>query len=623
MKKEKIISEIKKRIKNFIRWFDFSGESFTFKYKDEDKLSTIFGGIIFISFYIFAIFYFIGILSPLHGMKVFELKYYDKNLNGTDGFDNDLKLFERTSAFAFGLTNNNHDYKHNSIYNIYDLFILETRHNSNGWNIPRYIRQCTKEDFIDFDYNQIIRDNINNLKCFDPTLLPYIHISKPDITYFTITVKSKYPGNETHDNLIAHYLTENDCRLQIYYTDISLDLENPKNPLSFNTSSMFLQLNPILIQKRDIYYMNYHLINDGEFYQMLFNFEEPRKETGLSRVVDYAVYKGLNRSVNNYKDNDIYERIYIKQDNRKILIKKEYKNLLVFYGEKSSLLLSLYWILCFFFSLYDKEKANHSISKKLFYFEGIENNRFKEFKKIKEIIYSNQVEERIIHTRINNISTYIRNITSNDVLTVNSIKANTNSNHNDNLEGNNKDKNKKEKLIDYSSFNLFEMFMNNKLCFCKTKKFESKVNLFKQAHKIIDDKLDIVLYIRNAILLEIINNIQLENKNIIDFLSRPIIYLNNEKERNKNSENEINDTASNASIEIDEEEIEQKKIDEKMNMPPIEVLKQFNSDNYKSAYHLNSDILSQKIEKLLKKEHKTRAEMKLLIYLKKQLKGVH
>ena len=102
MKKEKIIYEIKKRIKNFIRWFDFYGESFTFKYKDEDKLSTIFGGIIFISFYIFAIFYFIGIFSPLHGMKVFELKYYDKNLNsinetyGTHELDNDPKLFERT-----------------------------------------------------------------------------------------------------------------------------------------------------------------------------------------------------------------------------------------------------------------------------------------------------------------------------------------------------------------------------------------------------------------------------------------------------------------------------------------------------------------------------------------------
>ena len=367
------------------------------------------------------------------------------------------------------------------------------------------------------------------------------------------------------------------------------------------------------------YYTNdFHILSEN-----FFNNEYTGRITVFSRVENYAVYKGLNRSLNNFPDNDVYGKIYIKADNRRIEIRKKFRNLFDIYNDYSISLLTIYWIISFIFSIYDREKANHSISKKLFYFEGIENNRFKEFKKIKEIIDLNQVKERINHNRINNISIYIRNIPSSDILTVNSAEGNINPIYNSNLEQNNKDKNKKEKLINYSSFNLFDMIKSYKLCCCKTKEFESKVNLFKQAHKIIDDKLDIVLYIRNTILLEIINNIQLENKNIIDFLSRPIIYLNNGKERNKNSENEINDTATNASIEIDEEEIEQKKIDEKMKMPPIEVLKQFNSDNYKSAYHLNSDILSQKIEKLLKKEHKTRAEMKLLIYLKKQLKGVH
>ena len=43
------------------------------------------------------------------------------------------------------------------------------------------------------------------------------------------------------------------------------------------------------------------------------------------------------------------------------------------------------------------------------------------------------------------------------------------------------------------------------------------------------------------ILFEIINNIQLENKNIINFLSRPIIYLNDAKEKKKESKKDIND----------------------------------------------------------------------------------
>ena len=71
---------------------------------------------------------------------------------------------------------------------------------------------------------------------------------------------------------------------------------------------------------------------------------------------------------------------------------------------------------------------------------------------------------------------------------------------------------------------------------CKNKEishFESKINLFNKAKNIIDDKLDIIYYIRKMILFEIINNIQLENKNIINFLSRPIIYLNDVKEKKR------------------------------------------------------------------------------------------
>ena len=64
------------------------------------------------------------------------------------------------------------------------------------------------------------------------------------------------------------------------------------------------------------------------------------------------------------------------------------------------------------------------------------------------------------------------------------------------------------------------MFISFDFCYCKTKKFENKVYLMRQARNIIDDKFDIVYYIRNMILFEIINKINLENKNIINFLNR-------------------------------------------------------------------------------------------------------
>jgi hypothetical protein len=374
---------------------------------------------------------------------------------------------------------------------------------------------------------------------------------------------------------------------------------------------------------------------------------KPRIETGLSRVEDYAVYKGLNRTNKSDEDYSNYAKIYIRADNRKIIIKREYKDIMEFYADKSSLLLSIYWILCFIFSLYDREKANHSISKKLFYFEGIENNKFKEFKEIKELINFRKKRKTNNDNQKIKICTYsTENNPSKEILFNNFCGEENNENkpnsrrnsqstfNEENSEKDNKDNkvnvnnNKvKEKLINYFYFSLFEI-IRSKLGICKTKNFkkiETKVNLFEYAKRIIDDKLDIIYYIRNMNLFEIINSIQLENKNIVNFLSKPIIYLNDVKERKKESENKTNDDIkTNISLEtIYMEEEEEKKIDEKVNMDPVEILKEFTEEEtYKSAYKLNSD-LSKEIFNLVKKGNKTKFEIRLLKYLKKQLEEIH
>ena len=108
-----------KKFKKGIRWFDFSGESFTFKYKDENKLSSILAGIIFIFFYAIALFYFIYISFPFFRRELFSLQYYFTNLDGKG--KEDIKLGTNLTAFAFGLTND----EKIVTYKITNLFILE------------------------------------------------------------------------------------------------------------------------------------------------------------------------------------------------------------------------------------------------------------------------------------------------------------------------------------------------------------------------------------------------------------------------------------------------------------------------------------------------------------------
>ena len=381
--------------------------------------------------------------------------------------------------------------------------------------------------------------------------------------------------------------------------------------------------------------MNYHLFDDTLLLHVNQNDEENQEiMTGLSKVEDYSQYKGTERSSAVGDDYEAYAKIYIRADNRKVAIKRKYQDFMEFYADISGLLLSIFWVLGVIFAYYDRIKANHSISKKLFYFEGIKDNKFAQFNKIKEIIYDKNKEkekekenilpyeeEKNIRSPIgfNNISSYSIRNSQNKNLEVNLSQRNTNAK----IIKENKENNDEENSIDYSNYNLFEMLMSFDFCYCKTKKFENKVNLMGQARNIIDGKLDIVYYIRNMILFEIINKINLENKNIINFLSRPIIYLSEKKENEKENENDNDDEPK----DINLEEIETFTTSYDVDIGNKEEKKDDNNnlkkdDLYKSAYRLNSEKLIEKTEDLVFNEQKTKNQEKLIKLLKKHLKGV-
>ena len=625
-------------IKRILRTFDFFGESFTFRYKDEDKHSTVLGGIIFIIFSIITLAYAIYNFIPFVNKEVFSLQYYTMNLNNTE----EIKLAESPTAFGVGFSDEN---KNQSLYNISDLLdikfkfknISKNAQNDNKTDINETIdyHPCNTEDFHNLHQKIFEELNISNFKCLSKKDLvsPSGIYTDEVFAYFVISVESKYKDNETHNQLINDYLIANDCKLQFYYTDITININNTKNPFSSFLNSMFLQLNPTLIQKKNIFFMNYHLYDDNEILHINRKEEKPTIKTGLSRVEDYAVFKDLNRTFKKVVDYEAYAKMYIRVDNKRIEIKRRYQDLMEFYADTSALLLSIFWILGIIFAYYDRIKANHSISKKLFYFEGIKKNKFDQFRDFKKFIKAN--EEMQIDNLEHNVINPIQNSDSKTNETKDIFIRGTRNIEFEEKNGIQKDERiiikqktnkemKKEKkndddnnddLINYTNYNIFEMIGSFKICFCKTKKFENKVNLIKQSRNMIDDKLDIVLYIKNMILFEMINKIYLDNKSIINFLSRPIIYLNEDNEDN------LKNPDVNSSLESYDEykRINDKKLGKNIYRTLLYLQ---GGDFYKSAYRFKPDNLSKNIEKLILKEGQTKIKQKIIYYLKKHLKGV-
>ena len=531
-----MLREFYKSIKRLIKKIDLFGSvPFSFRYKNEEKYSTCFGRIIFLLFGICFILYFIYNLKPFFNKENFTLQYYAMNLKTTE----EINLTESETAFAFGLTCQNEAVTEEA-RDLFDLelqFSTQIKLKGKKKNIPEKIttHKCNNTDFYNHNNESFKILNIKDLRCIDQSIFNSNQLkgiyTDQRFTYYRFIVSSKNDSEE-HFNKIDNFLLENDCKLQFYYTDIILNLSNYENPITSFVNSLFLQLNPTLIQEKNVFFMNYHLYNDSQFFHIFKHKERPKNIIGFSRIEDYSLYKGLNRFSTKSEDYEKYAKLFIRVDNKIVVIKRKYQDFMEFYADNSSLLINIFQILCILFSFYVQFKANHSITKKLFFFEGIENNKFKELKNIKYFINLNkennkrkneenvkkEEKEKFKHKKSFSGLPLIKESNPKEIV------------------------NDKKNLIKYKYYYLYEMIAINfpSWCFaiCKTKTFKAKERLIKESHKILEKKLDVFSYIRNMLLFDIINKIYLKDKYFINFMSRPIIYLNKKKEKQKKRKDE-------------------------------------------------------------------------------------
>ena len=77
------------------------------------------------------------------------------------------------------------------------------------------------------------------------------------------------------------------------------------------------------------------------------------------------------------------------------------------------------------------------------------------------------------------------------------------------------------------TFNIFEVIISSFCKCCMTKELTLKGNINNKATELLYNKLDIVTYIRNMILLDVINETLLgdDKKDIMNFISRPLLSI--------------------------------------------------------------------------------------------------
>ena len=601
-----------KSIKKFLRTIDIFGIPLTFRYKKNDKYSTSLGGLTIIIFIILAIAFGVYYFIPFVKRQNLSIIYYTMNIPKTE----QIKFKDSKAAFAIGF-----DCQKNGRLKVEDVFKLDavfanyvkemdgTYHKD---KYPQTTHNCEYEDFYNnynssFDYL-----NLKNYQCLDNNkhIIEGIYADKI-FSYYEFSVAAINDSDETFNN-IDEYLFENDCKLQLVFTDITIDLSNYKEPIKPFLNSFFIQLNPTLFIKRNVFYMNQYLYDDDSLIAVFNSEEKPEQtKTLFSRYEEYSLYIGLDREITRPADYKNYAKIYMRSDLKKTEIRRTYQKITEFYADASSILVGIYEFLIIIISIINNFYAENSIVKKLFIFKGINNKYFNiknRHKKINELLSlngnnnnvvtfsrnNNRLNTNLISTKISmekidekEEESSIKPSSSNrsqesKILFLsrrksNKIRINKRNNFTKDLMIKNEKNNRKQKRysIDNQSKNILDnnnIKMNNLKTLGKededndSKKSKSKKNdkninynfslieiissllfpcllrgnlkikneYYDKATEFLYNKLDIILYVRNMVLFDIINETLLdeEKKNIINFLSRPLLSL--DKKENKN-----------------------------------------------------------------------------------------
>ena len=531
-----------KSFRNFLRRIDIFGVPFNFRYKTKDKYSTPCGGFLFLLFVVLALTFGIYYLIPFINRKNLSIIYYTMNIPETEV----IKLKDSQAAFAIGLDCENKTAQDPyEIFNLEIKYVLYTKDMDGKYDkkkTPLVTHLCTYNDFYNnydtsFDYL-----GMKNYLCLDNNDHKIEGIySNQLFSYYEFSLTSK-----GHTSYAEKYLKVNDCKLQMFYTDITIDLNNYKEPIKPFLNSFFVQLNPTLYIKRNVFFMNQYLYDDDELITVFDDEQKPKQtKTLFSRYEEYSLYLGLDRENNKPLISvEDYAKMYLRADTKKTEIKRTYQKLTEFYADASSLLIALYDFISVTLSIISNFYAEQAVIRKLFLFKEMDNKYFhfsKKSEKIHELVsLTNEVinidlpestrkrlmrSKSFLYTRNN-----YKNSRNFSIISMKNTETIDKEDQENKIRDEIKNNLLKQKTIKFS-FNIFEVIISLLFPYCLRGNLKLKIDVSEKANNLLNQKLNVILYVRNMILLDILNHTIIDDKkrDILNFLSRPIIASNKNK----------------------------------------------------------------------------------------------
>ena len=552
-----------KTIKNLIKKIDFFGVNFNFHYKTKEKYTSFSGGIVFLIYLMISIFFVLINLTSLlkrENVSIIAYKLYQPSTETIN-----FKNYSLTHAFGIKCSKLDigKEYEYFKL-NVNQVILTQNNGIVKYDKTPINYSYCTKKHFFNKFNESIDEYGLNQRFCFDDDNITIRGLYTDEIyQYIELTVsmtKTNKEDYETYYNL----LTTDDCTFQLYHIDYGIDINNFNNPVTPYLRQEFLKLSPIDLNKMEIYYLTQRFMTDKNYF---FNNYKIQYFAGYSMFTSFSLFKGNDRFEKKPDAYDQLAKFFLRADTGINVISRKYMKFTEFLANVSSLISGIYLFLFLFMGKINKFYAKERLMTNNFQFKDDKNDLF--IKKLKQNLTNNENNEiiNIKKARSNNISHFVQKIQIKGKISnlkKKSLSRNHNLTHkestteeiiinsNNNLKnylsnweiGNNNVNNKIKRDNSYLNhkihfkYNFCELLI---LVFCECfswRKLKLKNILFKKGEKLLYLSSDILSYLKNMQILDILTYIILEPNQIkmLKFISKPVISFTEKK----NSTNSIN-----------------------------------------------------------------------------------
>ena len=538
----------------FFQAFDYFSVQYSFRINDENAYKSNFGGIAFILYFLFSIFYFGVSFSHFWNGRNYSINY-SVTSNKRSGIN-----IKKTN-FTFAYINN---FSFIQKYIKADIF-----YNSNNYSKIIKSKNCEFEDFSDkINKTTFKMMRLETFNCidFNKEDSEKIRLSgnefDNDRSYYSIEIRINKDiiSNPLNFEQFQNSFTSQNIHInpfQIYWFDYTVDVRQIENPIEtiFNFQKIFLEANKTKI-------MNMY-ISKMEFSSDENIFFSNKISTNLSfvdKIKENSYFSSKN--FNGDTVDDCIVRVYLNFSKRLTTIDRRYKKLDEFLAEFGGINSNLLLILSIFVKIINEFWAEEKLMNKILKFreymkvsnpnhinlikENLKKNRsgtlnfnknknINQNKNIKTFFQSMKEDlDNIQEPKIDNTSQFSQEMfNKNEKMT--SLEINVETKQREPIHDLKKSRNsqinrlKEEKLLEEMKkpifFNCFEIIL--RLCFCKSSKLYLKNLLYQKALKKLNNYLDIINYIKKMQEIDILKFLLLDEDQvkIFNFLTMPSISM--------------------------------------------------------------------------------------------------